>query len=336
MAVENLPVFDITWITTSAATMDDNGGYQFALNSDWIQIAVGATSQTIQVNDTTNNTFDDDQSTGQTIQNGYTINGVFYAAGTIIESEYELVVEDAAFNRYTLQFVSLAEDAWNIEGFIFQGVVPPFGEQLTVVGRTDGASGLYTYDAMTDPACFAAGTRIMTDRGPRRAEDLRPGARMCLADGGHVTLAAIIVQHVRLGGDARKAPVRLMPGALGPDLPRHVLVVSPQHRLRLPDGAGLGPARAFQVLPRVGLLRQARLVTYVHLVTAQHSIILAEGIPAETFWPGRQALEALSPATRRMVRRVMGHDPRPAADLLTMGQATTRLGTPQDIRALAR
>ena len=37
------------------------------------------------------------------------------------------------------------------------------------------------------------------------------------------------------------------------------------------------------------------VVTYVHLLLDQHEIIYAENCPAESFFPGDQALEALGP-----------------------------------------
>ncbi|OWU86574.1 hypothetical protein ATO6_07255 [Oceanicola sp. 22II-s10i] len=320
MAIFNLEVFDISWITTSAATFDDNGGYQFAMNSDTVTITPGAETQVIRVDDPTNNTFDDDDPGPQTTDGSYTLNGVTYPDGTIIESEYELIVRDGDNNTYTLQFISMSNDAWNIEGFVVQGPVPPFGEALTVIGRTDGVSGSYAY-ATSSPACFGLGTRIATETGDTPVEALEPGAMLRLADGALAPVRFVLSQTVPAATRPEEAPVRLRAGSLGPGLPRRDLVLSPHHRVFLPCLKALVPARALTQLRRIGKMRDAGPTTYVHLVTDRHSLVLAEGVTCESFWPGPMAFGTLPPDAVGRIRAAMGPAPEPAAPFLRMSEA---------------
>ena len=79
-----------------------------------------------------------------------------------------------------LQFVSVNNDAYNIEGFVVQGAMPPWNQPLTIVGRSDNTDNVYSYAGST-PVCFAANTLIDTALGPRRAGALRPGMALRLA-----------------------------------------------------------------------------------------------------------------------------------------------------------
>ncbi|MEM9199975.1 MAG: Hint domain-containing protein, partial [Pseudomonadota bacterium] len=69
-----------------------------------------------------------------------------------------------------------------------------------------------------------------------------------------------------------------------------------------------------------------RQVTYVQLVFARHEIVLAEGAPSESFFPGPYAITACDRATRRELAEIfpslaMGEPPAPARPLLRVGEA---------------
>lgn len=345
MALYTLHVYDTADATTSAAGgFSDNGGYQFVWNTDTITIQPGAQSTPVSVDDFWDATFDDDPAGTQVLAGAQLINGTVWGSGTEIEAEYIVTVQDSLGNDYTLIFVSLADDAYNIQGFVIQGPQPPFGEPLTVVATEDNSMGVYPYAGST-PSCFTPEARIaLADGGMIRAGQLRRGQWLALADGGQAPLALVLRCRVRLsartGGAAAPnpdaapdlapdlAPVEIAAGALGAGLPRDRLCLSGQHRLALPgtELAGLVPARALLGLPRVRRRDDLPYVDYIHLVLARHALVLAEGISAESFWPGPVAMAGLPARIATRVRAIMGPDPVPAAPFLGVSQARRALG----------
>ncbi|MCO6381180.1 Hint domain-containing protein [Oceanicola sp. 502str15] len=321
MAEYTLPVFSLSDISTSDPDgFSDNGGYQFAIGTDTVTISPSATSQDVTITDWEENFFDDDAGGAQVLTTPTTINGTPYGAGTNIEAEYLLIVQDSVGTQYTLQFVSMNNDAWNIEGFTVHGALPPAGEALTIVARGDAINDALTY-ASALPSCFAAATRIATPDGWREVRHLRAGDRVSLAYGGTEALAMVLKSREKIGGKRRRKPVRLRAGSLGPNCPAQDLTLSPQHRVFLPALGALVPARALTELPRIGLVHTLSSIDYVHLVLRRHAILLAEGCPAESFWPGAMSLAGLSPARRLRIRAMMGSNPQPAAPFLSMKEA---------------
>ncbi len=313
-----LNFFEISQISTSNVSgFNDNGGYQFALGTDTVTLTNGATFREVLVEDTTNTYFDDDAGLEQTLAADYTLDGAFYTTGTIIESEYVLNVEGAGGQTYILQFISLANDAFTIHGFVPQGLKPPDGVPLTVVGRYDGSYGINAYSSMWPP-CFGPRSRILLADGRwRAAARLNGGEQLRLFDGGTARLDLVL----RSPANSAMRPIRFRADALGPGRPVRGLLLSAQHRVWLPDLDALVPARALTAWPRIGPAPASAADPLIHLVTRRHALVVAEGLACETFWPGPQAMAGLSPASRQAVRRLMGPDPKPARPLLSMRDA---------------
>lgn len=134
--------------------------------------------------------------------------------------------------------------------------------------------------------CFAAGTLIATPDGERAVETLEIGDLIKVADGGTVPVKWIGQQtvHKVFTPAERFVPVRVSAGALGDDLPHTDLVLTADHALIL-DGLAInagalvnGGSIAYDPIESL-----PERVTYYHIETANHDVILANGTPAETY-----------------------------------------------------
>lgn len=172
---------------------------------------------------------------------------------------------------------------------------------------TEGAH-LGTYQSHTvgweysSAVCFADGTQILTDNGPRPVEEIDAGDMVRVLDGSYRPLRMHIVspQNLRkLQSNARLHPVRIARGALGNGLPHRDLRVSRQHRM-LVNGpicarmfgtdAVLVPAHKLTILPGCQIERPTASLSYHHLIFDQHEVIYAEGAASESFFPGPEAI----------------------------------------------
>ena len=138
--------------------------------------------------------------------------------------------------------------------------------------------------ALADVICFMPGTRIRTPDGDREVESLQIGDLVTSSDGLDLPVRWIGRQTVstRFADPLRVLPIRICEGAFGVNQPERDLLVSPDHALFI--GGVLVQAGALvngstitreQDVPEV--------FTYFHIELADHSLILAEGVPAETF-----------------------------------------------------
>lgn len=325
MATYTLNFFDLSYISTDDPDgFSDNGGYQFDWGVSTVTIAPGATETPVAVEDI-DSYLDDDQDADQTLDGPATLNGTSYPDGTWVQSEYQMIVQDSLGNNYTLQFVSAGPDAasaYNIVGFVVQGAVPPFGEALTVMSTSDGASGSYAYST-SSPACFGRTSRIATTRGHIRAMDLRRGDVVLLAD-GNTARVELILASTSEAVTREGYPIRIRKDAFGPGLPKRDLILSGQHRVWVPQLGALVAARALTGLPRVGVMKSAARQELIHVVLKTHEVLLAEGLACESYWPGRMALAMLPAEARRRVRRLMGRA-LPAMPFMKVQEAIQRL-----------
>ncbi|EDQ05664.1 Bifunctional hemolysin/adenylate cyclase [Sulfitobacter indolifex] len=172
---------------------------------------------------------------------------------------------------------------------------------LTVKNATGDS---YTYDN-TGIVCFAAGTEVMTPQGPVAIETLKPGDLVETLDHGPQPLLWIGQRHVNDGeltANEELRPIRIAKGALGN---HRAMFVSRQHGMMIGSDHLVRAIHLARDMPGVRIAHGKREVTYVHLFFAQHEIIFAEGIPSESFYPGRTALRMLSPEARATFDRLM-------------------------------
>ena len=159
-----------------------------------------------------------------------------------------------------------------------QPTLPNSGQPIVVNGSTN--------DTITNNqiACFAAGTRIATGHGEVAVEALSIGDCVRTVPGNRCE-PVIWTGHRRIDcgrhpEPSRVRPVRISAGAFGAGLPRRDLLLSPDHAVFV-DGV-LIPVK--HLINRRTIRQVAvRAVTYFHVELRRHAVILAEGLPAESY-----------------------------------------------------
>jgi hypothetical protein len=133
------------------------------------------------------------------------------------------------------------------------------------------------------PVCFMAGTQILTAAGEISVENLKIGDLVLTSDGRSVPVRWIGRQTVaRLFADELSCPVRIKAGALADNIPHRDLLVSHAHAL-LVDGVLV---QAGALINGTSIVREVNVpnaFVYYHVEVEDHSLILAENAPAETF-----------------------------------------------------
>jgi hypothetical protein len=161
------------------------------------------------------------------------------------------------------------------------------------VGQVIGSNYLQGFIA-AEATCFAKGTRISTSSGMVCVEDLK------IADLVHCHFAGIVpvlwTGYRRLNckshPDPRKVwPVRVKVGAFGEALPHRDLWLSPNHAVFVDDI--LVPIKH---LINGTTVKQVPVdeITYYHIELSQHDVLLAEGLPAESYLDTGQRSEFMS------------------------------------------
>jgi hypothetical protein len=133
------------------------------------------------------------------------------------------------------------------------------------------------------PACYCEGTRLLTERGEVAVEMLSVGERVVTANGELRPIVWIGTRKLDLRKHAfplEVQPVRVRAGAFGHGLPHRDLWLSPEHAVFV-DGV---------LIPIIRLANGAnvaqvpvRTVSYFHIELESHDVLLAEGLPAESF-----------------------------------------------------
>lgn len=284
----------------TAQNPDSAGGWNFWAGST-LSLSTTAVASPLSVKDD-DPWFDDDDSSAQVLANPLTLGSKQWPAGTRIESEYAVKLVGPDGTPYRLLAVTLGGDAWHTYGFVFVGAVPPAGVTLKVVSNADSVHNTDAYAQMA-PACFTPATRIrLPDGAERRIADLQPGDRVETRDCGPVPVRLVLRRIVEFDGiDHPHRPVRIRAGALAHGLPEADLTLSPQHRLlmRRPDDQPvLVAAKALLGRPGVRRVVGVKRAEYLHLVFDRHQVIYANGMPAESFLPGRLAVAGLTDGQR--------------------------------------
>jgi hypothetical protein len=133
------------------------------------------------------------------------------------------------------------------------------------------------------PPCFALGTRIATDRGEVAVEELCVGVAVLTVSGAARPIAWIGERPVDCRRHPRPEnvwPVRVCAGAFGERLPARDLRLSPDHSVFI-DGV-LIPIK-YLVNDATIVQERVDTVHYFHVELERHDVLLAEGLPAESY-----------------------------------------------------
>jgi T5SS/PEP-CTERM-associated repeat protein/autotransporter passenger strand-loop-strand repeat protein len=276
-------------------TLTINGTVQGSNPAGILQISAGGTMElTGAVLNVATTTFTDDLTPAGT----YTVNNSVVDV-SFADAAGVLLLDDIAGFAGTIS-ADQGGDRFVITGGTLSGLGVTNGHTLTVsdsgagagAGGTDRiifssavtAAGFGIVNGNTvQVACFAEGTRIETDAGCVAVEDLRVGDEVRTLLGGPGRIAWVgsrIMDCSRHPRPETVWPVRIATGAFAENMPSRDLFVSPDHAIYV-DGV-LIPAKLLLNGTTVRQVRR-RHVVYHHIELARHDVVLAEGLPAETY-----------------------------------------------------
>jgi hypothetical protein len=132
-------------------------------------------------------------------------------------------------------------------------------------------------------ACFTTGTRLLTVSGEVKVEALVPGDLLVTMSGRARRVRWIGDRHTEPARHPKPEdvwPVRVRSGAFAASMPHRDLMLSPDHAVFI-DGV-LIPIRHL-VNGRTIVQQQVDKVTYYHVELPSHEVILAEGLPCESY-----------------------------------------------------
>jgi Hint domain len=227
------------------------------------------------------------------------------SATTLNTGEIEFLSGFVAMSTATSQQISNL--AWGdqivFDGAAFTGDVATLDTSTGVLTVTDGSSTILTMNnvglqtgAQNDLAvfgdtieavCFAAGTRILTATGERMIETLIQGDIVLTLAGDELSPKPVkwvgrrridLMTHPR---PETVAPIRIQRSAFADNVPHTDLLVSPDHAI-LVDGRLIC---ARQLINGTTIRQETGLVSaeYFHVELEAHAILLAEGLPAESY-----------------------------------------------------
>jgi Hint domain len=216
--------------------------------------------------------------------------------GDAINDQFTLNVEGGPLGGMlngTYSYVSLGLTSDNTgptdtshTGFIAQSGTNYYyiTNNLITISPTASQSALTLTTESGDVAiCFMPETHIRTPGGETVVQDLKIGDLVETHEGR--SLPVIWIGRQTVAGrfaDASRLPIRIREGALGPNIPCRDLLVSPDHALFV-DGVLIN---ANALVNNMSIIRERNvppIFTYYHIELGDHSLVLAENTPAESF-----------------------------------------------------
>ncbi|MEB8385703.1 Hint domain-containing protein [Rhodobacteraceae bacterium KMM 6894] len=295
---------------------DESGAMAAGTPTFTLTLSAGATPVRIEVSDD-DLIFDEVDST-QSLTNPATINGTSYAAGTTINTAYDLINTATGHKVTSFHMGGDGYQQGAVVGLVSSVPLTP-GSSYTFNTERTSHQNDNPYSGYV--ACFTPGTFIATPDRPRLIETLGAGEMITTYGGEAAPLRALLSRHVdtdEMSANPNLRPIRILAGALGTDsagrgLPSRDLLVSPQHRVLAASpivqrmfgcGEVLIAACQLTTLPGVDVAADMHTITYMHLVMDQHSVVWSDGLPTESFYPGPAAQQALPPDALKELHRL--------------------------------
>lgn len=167
----------------------------------------------------------------------------------------------------------------------------------------EGADAQFNARQAQSPPCYAPGTLIDTDRGPRPIETIRPGDLIVTKDHGLQPVLWCRSGPQSLDGlDRDRRPVLIKAWSLSRNRPAQDLIVSPQHRILVGGRHQLeevferevfAPAKGLTQLPGIRHMLGRREMTWIHFACSRHEVVRANGCWSESLLLGKVAQQSL-------------------------------------------
>jgi len=258
-----------------------------------------ATLQTMTITAVTPNTLvvlnSSDIPPGQTIPAGFTLPQTVEATTFAASVTVSVAGLGTVVGTITQAGVIATDGSLLLTGAVtLTATVPGFGTQtvnfaggiLSVGGGQPTGSGLSeTFLPAYTVACFGPGTRLSGEFGDVKIEDLRPGDRLFTQGGATRPITWIGHRRVdcrRHTKPAEVMPVRISAGAFGPGMPARELILSPDHSVYSAEHDALIPVKLLVNGTSIVQLDVGE-ITYWHVELDAHDVVLAEGLPAESY-----------------------------------------------------
>ena len=210
--------------------------------------------------------------------------------------------------RRTFTATLIKTGAGTLPLLMFLNEIPPVQTDLWVVNCSLPAAEI---DPLSGGViCFASGTTIRTENGPKPVQDLSEDDKLLTKDDGPQEI--LWIGHRRMSGARlhimpHLRPVRIRAGALFEGEPDADLLVSPEHKLLVKGAAAKALFNTPEVLVAAKDLVNDRTVlvdhslqevTYIHLMLERHQVIWANGVETESFHPANTSLNAIEKGQR--------------------------------------
>ena len=230
-------------------------------------------------------------------------NPVEVDAGAVLEVEFTLTATPVGGgDPIDLLFVAAGpgENQGDLTLVVSTAPLVP-GTTYDIEFKNDGGGTPYG-----EIVCFARGTLIRTPEGDVPVETLRVGQRVLTLDHGAQPIMWI-AQRMILFPQGDDLPVEVAQDAFGPNQPYAPTRISPRHCLFRRDASFqmmfdtpevLMAARDCVDGAQVTWADGQRAVEYFHFMVDEHALVWANGMLAESFYPGPVARQSLDPVAR--------------------------------------
>lgn len=300
MAVYYLYVYSPSDFTTGLP--DENGAQADGSPTFTLTLNPGATPTLIAVED--DDLIFDEVDATQALSEAVNIDGTTFAAGTTINTAYDLINTGNGHKITSFHFGGDGYQQGAVDGIVSTVELAPGTSYTFNTERTSHQQNNAYSDFV---ACFASGTLIDTPHGPRPIETLRVGDAVQTVDHGPLPLTWVGSRGVI--GVGALAPVRLPAGWNG--LTQDILV-SPQHRMLISGAqcemllgcdSALVPAR-FLAEAGIGSVSNRPFVQYHHIMFDDHQIVRANGAPSESLLASELGLKGFTTGAAEEIRKL--------------------------------